>query len=415
MQKIINIAFYCLLMSSFSLFFPLRGDANQTGQIQGRVFDFGKNRPLVNYSVVLEAIQKDKVEKVVDLPNSKEIKTNEEGFYEFRNLPLSFSIYYTISTEFEGNTEQEEDIMVTNWIPSVTVDLNLNLNTFTNDPQVIKILRHSVILRPLPDHAHGEAVQALEILRIENSSQFGFQQEINGQLLACLLDLPAGAEQVQAGSASIEFTQDNSMSEDPLRVPAPIPTGQTDLTVTYILHTDKVIDLSRTQPFLTEDFQLLIPESLPFFVQSQSLGTKSSQTIHNVVYSVYQTIAPISIGRKIQIEMKNTPSSPTLQIVLVIGLVICLAGFAFTLVLRIRKPVQVESVPPVATEVVPDASWLKKSNTIDLEAIKKVRLEFIAHLDEMHQKREMSDRVHKRIRREQVERLSATLAQIQEQ
>ena len=414
MQKIINIAFYCLLMSSFSLFFPLRGDANQTGQIQGRVFDFGKNRPLVNHSVVLKAIQKDKVEKVGDLPNSKEIKTNEEGFYEFRNLPLSFSIYYTISTEFEGNTEQEEDIMVTNWIPSVTVDLNLNLNTFTNDPQVIKILRHSVILRPLPDHAHGEAVQALEILRIENSSQFGFQQEINGQLLACLLDLPAGAEQVQAGSASIEFAQD-SMSEDPLRVPAPIPTGQTDLTVTYILHTDKVIDLSRTQPFLTEDFQLLIPESLPFFVQSQSLGTKSSQTIHNVVYSVYQTIAPIGIGRKIQIEMKNTPSSPTLQIVLVIGLVICLAGFAFTLVLRIRKPVQVESVPPVATEVVPDASWLKKSNTIDLEAIKKVRLEFIAHLDEMHQKREMSDRVHKRIRREQVERLSATLAQIQEQ
>ena len=402
-------------MSSFSLFFPLRGDANQTGQIQGRVFDFGKNRPLVNHSVVLEAIQKDKVEKVGDLPNSKEIKTNEEGFYEFRNLPLSFSIYYTISTEFEGNTEQEENIMVTNWIPSVTVDLNLNLNTFINDPQVIKILRHSVILRPLPDHAHGEAVQALEILRIENSSQFGFQQEINGQLLACLLDLPAGAEQVQAGSASIEFTQDNSMSEDPLRVPAPIPTGQTDLTVTYILHTDKVIDLSRTQPFLTEDFQLLIPESLPFFVQSQSLGTKSSQTIHNVVYSVYQTIAPIGIGRKIQIEMKNTPSSPTLQIVLVIGLVICLAGFAFTLVLRIRKPVQVESVPPVATEVVPDASWLKKSNTIDLEAIKKVRLEFIAHLDEMHQKREMSDRVHKRIRREQVERLSATLAQIQEQ
>ncbi len=401
-------------MFFFSLFFPLKGDANQTGQIQGRVFDFGKNRPLVNHSVVLEAIQKDKVEKVGDLPNSKEIKTNEEGFYEFRNLPLSFSIYYTISTEFEGNTEQEENIMVTNWIPSVTVDLNLNLNTFINDPQVIKILRHSVILRPLPDHAHGEAVQALEILRIENSSQFGFQQEINGQLLACLLDLPAGAEQVQAGSASIEFAQD-SMSEDPLRVPAPIPTGQTDLTVTYILHTDKVIDLSRTQPFLTEDFQLLIPESLPFFVQSQSLGTKSSQTIHNVVYSVYQTIAPIGIGRKIQIEMKNTPSSPTLQIVLVIGLVICLAGFAFTLVLRIRKPVQVESVPPVVTDVVPDASWLKKSNTIDLEAIKKVRLEFIAHLDEMHQKREMSDRVHKRIRREQVERLSATLAQIQEQ
>ena len=401
-------------MFSFSLLFPLRGDANQTGQIQGRVFGFGQNRPLVNHPVVLEALQKDKVEKVGDLPDSKEIKTNEEGFYEFRNLPLSFSIYYTISTEFEGNTEQEEDIMVTNWIPSVTVDLNLNLNTFINDPQVIKIQRHSVILRPLPDHAHGEAVQALEILRIENSSQFGFQQEINGQLLSCLLDLPAGAEQVQAGSASIEFTQD-SMSQDPLRVPAPIPTGQTDLTVTYILHTDKVIDLSRTQPFLTEDFQLLIPESLPFFVQSQSLGTKSSQTIHNVVYSVYQTIAPISIGRKIQIEMKNTPSSPTLQIVLVIGLVICLAGFAFTLVLRIRKPVQVESVPPVATEVVPDASWLKKSNTIDLEAIKKVRLEFIAHLDEMHQKREMSDRVHKRIRREQVERLSATLAQIQEQ
>ncbi len=52
---------------------------------------------------------------------------------------------------------------------------------------------------------------------------------------------------------------------------------------------------------------------------------------------------------------------------------------------------------------------------MDLETTKKVRLEVIAHLDEMQQKREMSDRVHKRIRREQVERLSATLAQIQEQ
>ena len=32
--------------------------------------------------------------------------------------------------------------------------------------------------------------------------------------------------------------------------------------------------------------------------------------------------------------------------------------------IEIRKPVQVEPVPPVATEVVPDASWLKKSNTM---------------------------------------------------
>ncbi len=300
--------------------------------------------------------------------------------------------------------------MITKWATSITVDLNLN--AFTNDPQVIKILRHSLILRPLPDHAHGEAVQALEILRLENTSPFRFRQEINGQMMGCLMVLPAGAEQIQVGSANMEFTSEN-LNQNPVQIPAPILSGQTDLTISYILHVNKVIDLSRIQPFQTQNFQLLIPDSLPFFVQSKNLGDKSSQTIHNVVYAAYQTTAPIVKGETIQIQLKNAPSSTTLLIVLIVGLIVCIIGFVLTLVLRIRKSSLVEPIISGVTEAVPDASWLGKSGTNDLESTKSIRLEFIAHLDEMHKKGQVSDRVHKRIRREQVERLSATLAQLQ--
>ena len=403
MGKINNLSYHCLVLM-FLVLVPTFLIA-QTGQIQGRVFDFDQNQPIANQLVILDEFQEEKKSA-----NRWEAKTNKDGRYEIQDLPISLSTHYSVTTEIEGNTEQEKDIMITKWATSITVDLNLN--AFTNDPQVIKILRHSLILRPLPDHAHGEAVQALEILRLENTSPFRFRQEINGQMMGCLMVLPAGAEQIQVGSANMEFTSEN-LNQNPVQIPAPILSGQTDLTISYILHVNKVIDLSRIQPFQTQNFQLLIPDSLPFFVQSKNLGDKSSQTIHNVVYAAYQTTAPIVKGETIQIQLKNAPSSTTLLIVLIVGLIVCIIGFVLTLVLRIRKSSLVEPIISGVTEAVPDASWLGKSGTNDLESTKSIRLEFIAHLDEMHKKGQVSDRVHKRIRREQVERLSATLVQLQ--
>ena len=59
----------------------------------------------------------------------------------------------------------------------------------------------------------------------------------------------------------------------------------------------------------------------------------------------------------------------------------------------------------------PDAGWLGKLTDADLENVRVARLEFITHLDDALENRRISARVYKRLRREQTERLSATLAQ----
>ena len=59
----------------------------------------------------------------------------------------------------------------------------------------------------------------------------------------------------------------------------------------------------------------------------------------------------------------------------------------------------------------PDAGWLRKLNPDDLEHTRVARLEFITHLDDKYERQEISERVYKRLRREQTERLTTLLDQ----
>ena len=84
------------------------------------------------------------------------------------------------------------------------------------------------------------------------------------------------------------------------------------------------------------------------------------------------------------------------------------------MVIHIQKPGQTDPVELETPDRQPDVSWLRKSNVSDLAAVKAIRLEFITRLDEMRQQEKVSERVYNRVRREQVERLEATIAQMQE-
>ena len=387
----------------FVIFWLVPDAISQTGQIRGKVFDFRQNQFLVGQLIVLERHQAEQTSR-------RETETDAEGHYRFQNLEPSSTDHYTVFTEFEGRTYREENVMVTNLASNVTVDLNLN--AFTSDLSVMRILRHSIFLQPVPDHVHGEAVHVLEFLSLENRSNLNFQQEFEGKILGCLLPLPSGIEQLQVGISTVEIMEE--IAENPVVIPAPILPGKTNIQISYLLHINQVVDLSRLQQFQTESLQLLIPESVPLVVQSKDLEAKTPQTIHNTVYATYETARLIAAGRAVQLQLKLDRSSSTLFIVLIAGLAICIVGFVITMVIHIQKPGQTDPVELETPDRQRDVSWLRKSNVSDLAAVKAIRLEFITRLDEMRQQEKVSERVYNRVRREQVERLEATIAQMQE-
>ena len=384
----------------FVIFWLVPDAISQTGQIRGKIFDFRQNQLLVGQLIVLERHQAEQTSR-------RETETDAEGHYRFQNLEPSSTDHYTVFTEFEGRTYREENVMVTNLASNVTVDLNLN--AFTSDLSVMRILRHSIFLQPVPDHVHGEAVHVLEFLSLENRSNLNFQQEFEGKILGCLLPLPSGIEQLQVGISTVEIMEE--VAENPVVIPAPILPGKTNIQISYLLHINQVVDLSRLQQFQTESLQLLIPESVPLVVQSKDLEAKTPQTIHNTVYATYETARLIAAGRAVQLQLKLDRSSSTLFIVLIAGLAICIVGFVITMVIHIQKPGQTDPVELETPDRQPDVSWLRKSNVSDLAAVKAIRLEFITWLDEMRQQEKVSERVYNRVRREQVERLEATIAQ----
>ena len=387
----------------FVIFWLVPDAISQTGQIRGKVSDFRQNQLLVGQLIVLERHQAEQTSR-------RETETDAEGHYRFQNLEPSSTDHYTVFTEFEGRTYREENVIVTNLASNVTVDLNLN--AFTSDLSVMRILRHSIFLQPVPDHVHGEAVHVLEFLSLENRSNLNFQQEFEGKILGCLLPLPSGIEQLQVGISTVEIMEE--VAENPVVIPAPILPGKTNIQISYLLHINQVVDLSRLQQFQTESLQLLIPESVPLVVQSKDLEAKTPQTIHNTVYATYETARLIAAGRAVQLQLKLDRSSSTLFIVLIAGLAICIVGFVITMVIHIQKPGQTDPVELETPDRQPDVSWLRKSNVSDLAAVKAIRLEFITRLDEMRQQEKVSERVYNRVRREQVERLEATIAQMQE-
>jgi hypothetical protein len=94
----------------------------------------------------------------------------------------------------------------------------------------------------------------------------------------------------------------------------------------------------------------------------------------------------------------------------------CAGGF---LVAAVFKILSVASKPDESSgdsatlKAAPDASWLRKLDAPDLEKTRLARLELVTRLEEMYEKKEISERVYNRLRKEQADRLAAVLERIQ--
>ena len=399
----------CIATVSTLLVCVISGHA-EVGEIHGKLTDKQLDKPLVAQPVTLGVHRADTVE-------SQETVTDEAGYYRFADLPLDPSVHYTVTTTYEGTEYTEKDLVLSTWAPNLTVDIDIG--AMSRDRSKIRINTHTLVIGPPPaDHAPDGAVSVMEVLQVENQNDLPFQTVHDTQPVGLHLGLPHGYEGFQPHT-SLELSVNPKTNQ--VVMTTPLPPGQLEFGYTYILHVeDSELDLSRLLQFDTMQLSIFVPEAFNFRPRSKPFSEPRRAAIRNVIYMMYKTPGdkPFLAGARPDLELKlgagSQEKTADLGQMALIAVAAALAGGFFVAALfklrdARRSDATREDEPRADAE--PDAGWLGKLTDADLEDVRVARLEFITHLDDALENRRISARVYKRLRREQTERLSATLAQ----
>ena len=416
-----HFTFHVLCFTLMALIFlPATLGQSDTGKIEGQVIDKGENLPLSQQVVVLQ------IHREGEDVQQRETVTDDSGFYIFDNLSTAFDVHYTISINYEGKEYIERDLVLSEWLPNITV--NIEIGAFTDDPSQVKIRQHTLIIGPPPaDHAPDGAVSVLEFIQVENTSELAFRTSIDNQSAGIHFNLPNGYESLQLDQT---FKQELGVSANRLIASQPLAPGTHQVNYSYLMHVvNSDLVLSRKLTFDTAQLYVFISDGMPLVPQSRILGAGRREQIHGLVYTIHATdpAKPLSTNQTVDLRFKVTsvapppqsgisetarkPSDPKMIALIAISAALA-GGFLVAAIFKIRPPTSKPSEDSQKPQAAPDASWLGKSDAADLERTRVARLEMITRLEELHEKREISDRVYKRLRKEQADRLAAVLARI---
>lgn len=399
----------------FSLPTPY-AQTTQRGDIQGTVIDKKQDKFLAAQTVTLTIHKADTAE-------TQETTTDENGNYRFENLPLDPLVHYTVSTVHEGTDYTEKDVVLSTWAPNIKIDFEIG--GFTDDKTQIRVNSHSfVIAAPPPDHPPDGAVTVIEAVGVENLSDLPFKTTHGTQTVGLHLTLPKGTEGFQPRQTT-ELTMDPASNQAIFTTP--LPPGETHLGYIYIFHVEKDrLDLSRRLNFDTKQFIFFVPEGVDFVPNAKFFGAPTREQIHNNIYLIYQSTAPkafaagTTVDLALNVNMGSArealpgQTSNLGQLVLIAVAAALTGGFFVAALFKLRTA---NNSPNSDTDDTDDATspsdvgWLRKLSSDDLEHVRVARLEFITHLDDKHERQEISERVYKRLRREQTERLTTLLDQ----
>ena len=390
------------------------------GKIEGQVIDKKKNLPLAQQLIVLQIRREGKDAQ------QRETMADDSGFYTFDNLSTAFDVHYVVSTNYEGKEYIEQDLVLSEWLPNITV--NIEIGAFTDDPSQVKIRSHTLIIGlPPSDHAPDGAVSVLEIIQIENTSELAFQTSIDNQPAGMYFNLPNGHENLQVDQT---FKQELGVNANRLIATQPLAPGTHQVGYSYLMHVvNSDLVLPRQLTFDTAQLYVFISDGMPLVPQSSILGAGRREQIHGLVYTIYATdpAQPLSTNQTVDLRFKVTSVAPSPQngmgetarkpsdpkMIALIAIAAALAGgFLVAAIFKIRTPTPKPSDDSQQPQGAPDASWLGKLDVADLERTRVARLEMITRLEELHEKREISDRVYDRLRKEQADRLAAVLARM---
>ena len=395
---------------------------NNTGKIAGQVIDKRKNQPLAQQKVILQIHRGETEQK-------RETVTDASGQYLFDKLPIALDTYYTVSTTYEGEKYVEEDIVLSTWVPEQK-KVNIEIHAFTTDESKVKIRQHTFIINPPPtNHPDDGAVSVTEIIQVENTSDLAFKTIRNGESAGLFFNLPNGYEELQAAAGFQQAAP--SADQRSISDQHPFPSGKHNLAFAYLMHvSESGLDLSRTLTFGTDKLYVYVAEDIPLVLQSPIFGPGSRGQIHNFVYTVYPVEQLLLAKQKLDLRLKvdtaalsqareenisTTGVDPKILALIVVAAA-CAGGFfvaAVFKILSVASKSNKSSEDTTTPNTSPDASWLRKLDATDLENARLARLEMITRLEAMYEKKEISERVYNRLRKEQADRLAAVLERIQ--
>ena len=397
----------------FTVLSALHAQTTELGDIQGTVIDRKLKKPLASHLVTLTIHRTDTVE-------TQETTTDENGNYRFAELPLDPSVYYTVSTVHEDTDYTEKDLVLSTWVPNIKIDFDIG--AFADDTAQIRVKSHTFIIGPPPeDHAPDGAVTVIEAIAIENMGDLPFRTVHDTRKVGVHLTLPRGVEGLQPHSPP-----ELMMNADTNQVilGTPLPLGESQLGYTYIFHVEKgELDLSRRLNFNTMQFFFFVPEGIGFVPDAKFFGAPRREQIHNNVYLIYESneTQTFAAGKKINLSLNvNMGAAPGAlpgqtsnlgQLILIAVAAALTGGFFVAALFKLRAASNTTESDTDDTSTPPDAGWLLKLNPDDREHVRVARLEFITHLDDKYERQEISERVYKRLRREQTERLTTLLEQ----
>jgi hypothetical protein len=389
------------------------------GKITGQVIDKKENQPLSQQLVVLQ------IRREGEEIQQRETVTDDNGVYIFDNLSTAFDVHYAVSTNYEDEEYIERDLVLSEWLPNITV--NIEIGAFTDDPSQIRI-QHTLIIGPPPaDHAPDGAVSVLELIQVENTSELAFQTSIGNQSAGIHFNLPNGHENLQVDQT---LTQEIGVTANRLIANQPLAPGTHQIGYSYLMHVvDSDLVLSRKLTFDTAQLYVFISDGMPLVPQSRILGAGRREQIHGLVYTIHATdpAKPLSTNQTVDLRFKvasvappsqsgmsetaRKPSDPKMIALIAISAALA-GGFLVVAIFKIRSPTPKPSDDSQNPQAAPDAGWLGKLDVADLERTRVARLEMITRLEELHEKHEISDRVYERLRKEQADRLAAVLTSL---
>ena len=404
-----------LLVVALILFWlpPSSAQTTKQGNIQGTVIDRKLEEPLVSHPMILTVHKADTAE-------TQETLTDENGNYRFADLPLDPTVHYTVSTVYEDTDYTEQDLVLSTWATDLTVDFDIG--AFTDDKAQVQIKAYTFIIGPPPaDHAPDGAVTVSEVVGIENRSNLPFQTKHGTQTVGLHLKLPEGTEGFQSHSPTV-LTMNPTTNEAILTTP--LPPGESQFGYTYIFHVERSkLDLSRRLDFDTVEFYFFVPEGISFAPNAKFFGPPRREQIHGNVFLIYQSVAgkPFNAGTTVDLTLNvnmsagrgaaSEQTSNLGQLVLIAVASALAGGFFVAALFKLRAPSSnagADTDDPITS---PDAGWLRKLSTDDIEHVRVARLEFITYLDDKYENQKISERVYNRLRREQTERLTTLLEQ----
>ena len=385
----------------------------EVGDIRGTVVNKKLEKPLASHLVTLTVHKTDTVE-------TQETTTDENGNYRFAELPLDPSIYYTVSTVHDDTDYTEKDLVLSTWVPNI--EINFDVGAFADDDTQLLVKSHTFIIGPPPpDHPPDGAVTIAEVIMIENLSHLAFRTEHGSQKVGVHLTLPRGVEGFQPHSP-VALTVNPNTNQAVLRTP--LPPGESQLGYNYIFHVERdTLDLSRRLNFNTMQFYFFVPEGVGFVPRAKFFGTPRREQIHGSAYLIYESNEnqTFAAGKNIDLALDVNmgvargglpeQTSNLGQLILIAVAAALTGGFFVAALFKLRAANNTTAPDTDDASAPPDAGWLLKLNSDDREHVRVARLEFITHLDDKYERQEISERVYKRLRREQTERLTTLLEQ----